>query len=254
MNTTNLTLDQEILFYLSPKGQEFYKRLLELGPYLNAANQMVIVRMGYNDHGLVHAKIVTRNALQILDILKEKIPLNIIEEKLGDFTDVQMVIIGGTFLHDVGNMVHRDDHIIHSCYLTSQILMPILPDFTTQPAQILSEILHCIYSHHEESECLTIEAGIVTVADGCDMAEGRARIPYSRGKIDIHSVSALSIKKVLLSRGEEKPLRIEVHMDSRAGIFQIQEVLGKKVKTSGLQDQIEILGIHRNKRLPITLD
>jgi metal-dependent HD superfamily phosphatase/phosphodiesterase len=253
MNSNTMTLDQEIQSFLSTKGQQFYERLLELEPYLDAANQMVIVRMGYNDHGFVHAKIVTRNALQILEILKDDLPLNIIEEKVGDYDEVQMVIMGGTFLHDVGNMVHRDQHIIHSCYLATQMLLPILPDFTTNPAQILSEILHCIYSHHEDSECLTTEAGIVTVADGCDMAEGRARIPYTLGKIDIHSVSALSIKKVIISRGEQKPLRIEVHMDSQAGIFQIQEVLGRKVKTSGLQDHIEILGIHNNNQLPITL-
>lgn len=248
-----MTLDQEIQSFLSSSGKDFYKKLLKLEPYLDAANQMVIVRMGYNDHGFVHSKIVTRNALQILEIVKDALPLNIITEKLGDFSDVQLVIMGGAFLHDAGNMVHRDDHILHSCYLASQLLMPLLPDFTAHPAQMLSEILHCIYSHHEESQCLTTEAGIVTIADGCDMAEGRARIPYNLGKIDIHSVSALSIKNVTLSKGEEKPLRIEVYMDSQAGIFQIQEVLGKKVETSGLQDHIEIVGIYQNEELPITL-
>lgn len=251
MNTREV--DETIRSFLSEKGKKFYRLLLSLAPYLDAANRMVIVRMGFNDHGLVHSKIVARNALQILDIVKGSIPLNIIEEKVGTFEDVQLVVMAGAFLHDVGNLVHRRDHTLHSCYLASLLLMPHLPDYTKDPAQLLSEILHCIYSHHEDIECLTTEAGIVTVADGCDMAQGRARIPYRLGKIDIHSVSALSIQKVVLSKGVEEPLKIEVFMNSRAGIFQIQEVLGKKVKSSGLEDHIEILGIYRKKKLPITI-
>lgn len=248
-----IPLDKEIRSYLSADGQRFYTWLLSLSPYLDAANQMVIVRMNYNDHGLVHSKIVTRNALQILEIIKDDVPPTILQENIGSYTDVQLVVMAGAFLHDIGNLVHRDEHIMHSCYLASQLLLPALPEHTSSPAQMLSEILHCIYSHHGETQCLTTEAGIVTVADGCDMAEGRARIPYKLGKVDIHSVSALSIKKVIISKGEEKPLKIEVHMDSRAGIFQIQEVLGTKVKTSGLMDFIEIVGIHRKKRLPVTI-
>lgn len=246
-------LDQTIRSFLSADGQKFYNWLLTLSPYLDAANQMVIVRMGYNDHGLIHSKIVTRNALQILDILKDDVPPTIIHEDLGNYTDVQIVVTAGAFLHDIGNLVHRGEHIMHSCYLASQLLLPVLPEYTASPAQMLSEILHCIYAHHGDTHCLTTEAGIVTIADGCDMAQGRARIPYQLGKIDIHSVSALAIKKVIISQGEKKPLKIEVHMDSRAGIFQIQEVLGKKMKTSGLVDSIEIVGIHQKKRLPITI-
>jgi len=88
----------------------------------------------------------------------------------------------------------------------------------------MMDTLHCIYSHCEDVTCKTVEAGIVAVADGCDMEEGRARIPFHRGKIDIHSVSALSIKKVELLEGKRKPIRIRIEMDDRAGIFQIQEV------------------------------
>ncbi len=247
------TLEEETYPFLSEKGRKFYNQLLTFAPYLNAANQMVIVRMGFNDHGFVHSKIVTRNALQILDILKDVISPNIVKENLGTYEDVQLVVVAGAFFHDIGNLVHRENHIIHSCYIATQLLFPLLPGLTDRPQQMLSEILHCIYSHHEETECLTVEAGITKVADGCDMAQGRARIPYKRGKIDIHSVSALSIKKVTLMKGEKKPLRIEVNMDNEAGIFQIQEVLGKKIKTSGISDYIEVCGIYKNERLFITL-
>jgi hypothetical protein len=97
-----------------------------------------------------------------------------------------------------------------------------------------------------------MEAGIVKVADGTDMEGGRARIPYNRGKIDIHSVSALSIQKVTISEGQEKPLKITVEMNDHAGIFQVQEVLGKKIETSGLKGFIEISAVVSGREVKVT--
>ncbi|OYT43238.1 hypothetical protein B6U84_06365 [Candidatus Bathyarchaeota archaeon ex4484_40] len=102
-----------------------------------------------------------------------------------------------------------------------------------------TEILHCIFSHDENVKCLTVEAGSVKVADGTDMAEGRARIPYEAGKVDIHSLSALSIREVRVVKGEDVPVRIEVDMDNPAGVFQIEHVLGRKISTSGIEEWVE---------------
>jgi len=71
------------------------------------------------------------------------------------------------------------------------------------------------------------------------MEEGRGRIPYERGRIDIHSASAMAINNVHICKGE-KPLRIEVTLTDNAGIFQVQEILGKKLLTTGLRDFVEI--------------
>jgi len=79
----------------------------------------------------------------------------------------------------------------------------------------------------------------VSLADGTDMEEGRGRIPYERGRIDIHSASAMAINNVHICKGE-KPLRIEVTLTDNAGIFQVQEILGKKLLTTGLRDFVEI--------------
>ena len=45
---------------------------------------------------------------------------------------------------------------------------------------------------------LTLEAGIVRVADALDMAKGRSRIPFERGRVSIHSLSAAAIESVPL--------------------------------------------------------
>ncbi|MCX8191226.1 MAG: hypothetical protein N3F06_00270, partial [Nitrososphaerales archaeon] len=110
-------------------------------------------------------------------------------------------------------------------------------------------ILHCIFSHDERVKCLSMEAGISKVADGTDMAEGRARIPYRSGKVDIHSLSALSIKSVEIQEGSNIPVKILVNMDNPAGVFQIEEVLQKKVATSGIDRWIEIIALKNGEEI-----
>ncbi|MEM2264002.1 MAG: phosphohydrolase, partial [Nitrososphaerota archaeon] len=137
--------------------------------------------------------------------------------------------------------------------ILEKILKEIYAEDKGKMLRIKQEILQCIFSHDENIQCLTIEAGIAKIADGTDMAQGRARIPYKLGKIDIHSLSALSIKKVEVNRGDKKPLQILIDMEGTAGVFQVEEVLMKKIKTSNLINLIEIVIIEPNigeKRFP----
>ena len=109
-----------------------------------------------------------------------------------------------------------------------------------------------IFSHDEEIGCLSVEAGAAKVADGTDMAGGRARIPYKTGKVDIHSLSALSITKVEIEAGERKPVQILVKMTNPAGVFQIEEVLERKISTSGIQDLVEVIALKKGIRIKRT--
>ena len=111
--------------------------------------------------------------------------------------------------------------------------------------RLKSEILHSIFSHEEEIKCLSVEAGAAKIADGTDMARGRARIPYRTGKVDIHSLSALSITKVEIEKGKRKPVQILVSMNNPAGVFQIEEVLDRKLKTSGIQDLVDVIALEK---------
>jgi hypothetical protein len=86
-----------------------------------------------------------------------------------------------------------------------------------------------------------LEAGIVHVADALDMEKGRARIPFQAGKVDIHSVSALSIEKVSIQEGEEKPVTISITMSNPAGIFQIDNLLKPRIENSGLANYIHVV-------------
>ena len=98
---------------------------------------------------------------------------------------------------------------------------------------------------------MPFEAGIVRIADTLDMEGGRARIPFQAGKVGIHSVSALSIEKVTIQKGDKKPVTIRITMSNSAGVFQIDELLKPRIENSGLQDYVyvvvEIIGEKERK-------
>lgn len=211
--------------------------------YLRSANRMAVSRLGYTDHGPVHAEVATWNALKTFDILEETFRPNVVAEGIGDIDDARLIVLASTYLHDIGMVVHRNEHPQASINLAGPILESKLMDIYDDPAKatdIFSFILHGIYAHDDDTQCLTLEAGITKLGDGCDMTKGRTTVPFQKGKVDIHSVSAMAINNVILERGKEKPLRITVAMDNPAGVFQVEAVLEKKISTSGLQDHIDI--------------
>jgi len=226
---------------------------METQTCLKMANIMAVNRMGYNDHGPVHSRIVAGSALEIFRILQDKVEMSIVKDGIGTIEDSRLVALCGAYLHDIGNAIHRTDHYIHAHNIAKPILDRLLPQIYQQNLEkmirIRQEILHCIFAHDEDVNCLSIEAGISKVADGTDMAEGRARIPYKLGKVDIHSMSAMAIKKVEIKEGNDRPVTITVHMTNPAGIFQIEQVLMKKIKTSGIEKHMQVIALINGKEL-----
>lgn len=221
-------------------------QLLESDPmvqgYLRMANVTLVSHLGYNEHGINHARIVTSSAAQIYHLLKNKISFSTTADLGLTEADTELAIITGAFLHDIGNAIHRNEHYIHSLYLAQPILEQHLQSFYSGAtlAKMQALILQVLYSHDESIPAIIPEAGVVTVADGTDISAGRAKIPYARGKIDIHSISALSVQELEIQSGKQKPVRLHVTIRESAGIFQVQEVLGPKIASSGIKDYIEV--------------
>jgi len=220
--------------------------------FLQMANVMAVNRLKYNDHGPVHSRITSGSALEIFDILSRRFTPTTVKDGVCSLEDAKVIVLCGAYLHDIGNAVHRDEHHIHGCSIAEPILDRILskvyPDEKELALRLRSEILHCIFSHDEDVDCLSMEAGCVKVADGTDMAEGRARIPYKMG-VDIHSLSALAIRRVEIVEGKSRPVRILVNMDNPAGVFQIEEVLGRKISSSGICDWVEVVALEKGREI-----
>ncbi len=217
---------------------------IELNTLWKASNIIAIDRLGYNDHGPVHVKIVANMALRMLRILIAKgIVPGVVKNYGMKNEDAEIIVTLASALHDIGHAIHRTEHEDNSLVLAAPIIDRLLEGIYNEEEKtiIKAETLHAIFSHRANIIPLTIEAGIVKIADALDMEEGRARIPFKIGKVNIHSVSALAIKEVSVMEGNEKPLKIKIKMRNSAGIFQVDELLKNKIETSGLKDMIEVV-------------
>ena len=213
------------------------------------ANNVSIVRLGYNDHGPVHMRTVLANAIIMLGFLRDSgIKTSLQTEGIGDFDDSLIAVIYGALLHDLGMSMGRQEHEIFSIHLASPIidrqLSLLYKDNMQKKMMIRSLALECIAGHMGNRPVYSLEAGIVQVADGCDMTKGRARISMSLTHNprsgSIHQFSANSIERVRLERGREKPIHIEVLMSSEVGLFQVEEVLLTKIANSTAKPYIEL--------------
>jgi metal-dependent HD superfamily phosphatase/phosphodiesterase len=239
-----------------PKVEQMFHLMesdLEIQNTLHMSNVMAVERLKYNDHGPVHAKIAAGSALEIFSLLTQEVTPTTVQNKVCAFEDAKLVVLCGSYLHDLGNSIHRVNHQSHSCILANPILDRLLktvyPNDAALAVRLKSEILHAIFSHEEDVDCLSVEAGAAKIADGTDMAHGRTRIPYRTGRVDIHSLSALSITKVEIEKGKWKPVQILVNMNNPAGVFQIEEVLEKKIQTSGIQHLVEVIALEKGVQI-----
>jgi len=218
------------------------------------SNVMAVKRLKYNDHGPVHARIAAGAALELYRILREHgIESTVVSDGVIDEEELAWIIVlYGALLHDIGNAIHRDLHeklgSLLAQPLIDKALSKIIDDVVTR-IRIRQEIMHSIHCTAYDVVCLTVEAGCVAVGDGLDMAEGRARVPYRMGQVNIHSVSALTIKKVEIIEGDKAPVKIVVYMDELAGIFQVDEVLMPKLRGTPLRNYIEISVVVNEKEL-----
>ena len=215
------------------------------------ANNVSIVRLGFNDHGPVHMRKVALNAIKMLSLLRDSlIKTSLEKEEAGTFSDSLSAVLLASFLHDLGMTLGRQDHELYSAVLAGpiieRILNSVLPvrENLKRRVTIRSLALEGIIGHMGTRKIHSLESGLILVADGCDMTKGRARIPMhinTEPRIgDIHKYSANSIEKVSLMSGKERPVRIEVLMSSEAGFFQIEEVLLQKINASPAKQFIEL--------------
>jgi len=215
----------------------------QLQQYWDCSNVIAVDRLKYNDHGKVHVAIVANIALKLLRMLVAagQKPGIVKDYKMKE-EDAEVVVVLASLLHDVGHSIHRDKHYEFSLPIADRLLDGLLAGIYKKKQVVImkSEILHAMICHHRDFYPLTLEAGCVRVADSLDAEKGRARIPFDAGQITIHSVSALAIKDVRILKGEKKPVHVEIVMGNSAGIFQVDELIKRKIRHSGLEEFIEL--------------
>ncbi|MFO8112730.1 MAG: HD domain-containing protein [Desulfosalsimonadaceae bacterium] len=205
--------------------------------------------MGYNDHGKKHIEIVRNAALRLYDLLKAgDVEFNgALGQGLEEADEAVIIALAAT-LHDIGHVVHREEHSYYSIPLAADILDRIIADLDrydiASSVKLKGEVLHAILCHHTEETPLTQEAGVVRVADALDMERGRSRIPYEKGGRGINTLSSRAIRRVSLQPGDETAVLVEIEMTDAAGVYQVDELLKHKLKGSRIEGDVRIVAVN----------
>ena len=233
------------------RGNRKLRRILEransddqLKGWWHVANVNAVSRLQINDHSWVHIQIVANIALKLLrQLTKHHVEPSVVKDYGYEADDAEVVVLLAALTHCVGMAVHRDGHEDFSLFLAEPKLRELLAGIYEEPdvTVIVSEVLEAITSHRDYGKPLTLEAGIVRVADALDMEQGRSRIPFERGSISIHSLSAAAIEDVAIKDGEQRPILIEITMNNSSGIYQVDGLLKAKLRGSGLEPYVEVV-------------
>src|SRR6201995_1057842 len=216
----------------------------QLKAWWHVANVNAVTRMEINDHSWVHIQIVTNIALKLLrQLTKHHVEPNVVRDYGFARDDAEVIVVLTALTHCIGMSVHRHGHEDFSLFLAEPKLRELLEGIYEEPdlTAVVSEVLQGIISHRADGEPLTLEAGILRVADALDMEQGRSRIAFERGRVGIHSLSAAAIDEVEISDGEEKPIRISIRMNNSSGIYQVDGLLKAKLRGSGLEPYVEVI-------------
>jgi metal-dependent HD superfamily phosphatase/phosphodiesterase len=203
-----------------------------------------VKRLEINDHSWVHIQIVANIALKLLrQLTKHGVEPAMVRDYGMTRDDAELVVVLAALLHCVGMAIHREGHEDWSLFLAEPKMRELLEGVYEEPelTVVNSEVLGAIMSHRDDGQPLTLEAGIVRVADALDMAKGRSRIPFEHGRVSIHSLSAAAIEAVTIKDGEHTPILIEVTMNNSSGVYQVDELLKAKLRGSGLEPYVEVI-------------
>lgn len=204
----------------------------ELQEMQEYANNVSIRRLGYNDHGPVHMRQVVGNAIKMLNILHDfGIKTSLEQEEIGTFEDSMCAVIMAGMMHDLGMAIGRQGHEEMSALLAQPIiertLMHLFPDDLHRRVIIKAVATEAIVGHMSSRKIHSIEAGIILIADGCDMTKGRARIPMAINTTpkvgDIHKYSANAINRISIHKGERKPIKIDIEMSGDVGFSKLKK-------------------------------
>jgi metal-dependent HD superfamily phosphatase/phosphodiesterase len=214
----------------------------EINTLWRVINVNAVDRLGMSDHGPVHFQIVANISVKFVRMLVDAgVEMSVTKNYKLSSEYAELIVFLASVLHDLGMTISRKEHETYSLFLANNLLHQVI-DFlpVVERTIVASEVLHAIISHRSDGKPLTLEAGIVRVADALDMSEGRSRIVYKLEKLDIYSVSAAAIDKVNINKGTEKPIQIDILMNNSAGIFQLDELLKKKIIGSGIEKYVDV--------------
>jgi metal-dependent HD superfamily phosphatase/phosphodiesterase len=185
---------------LAPEGAPVTVRVLErdaeVQAYLRRGNEQMGV-LGYTEHGQRHARLVAsiaQNVLLHLDYPQRR---------------TELAEIAG-YLHDIGNVIYRDEHDWAGALIARDILLRLGMEFDE-----IALIMGAIGNHEEErGEPVGDVSAAVILADKSDAHRSRVQNPDTLA-FDIHDRVNFAVERSFLRvNGEEKTITLELDIDT----------------------------------------
>ena len=178
---------------------EDIKRNDAVSTYITKADESLCAR-GYTEHSFAHVTKVAEDAGYILKTLGHS------------DADVELAKISG-YLHDIGNLVNRQDHAFTGAIMAFKIL----GDMGCTPTEI-STVTTAIGNHDEASGiAVSNVCAALILADKSDVRRSRVRNKDTT-VFDIHDRVNYSVKKSLLKINEERTLvKLKLSIDTKFG-------------------------------------
>jgi len=179
------------------------KRSPKVMRYLNQADRY-LERIGFTEHGLRHGQIVSTLSERVLR--KLSYPRR----------RVEMAAIAG-FLHDIGNLLNRQEHHISSALLAKDLLEEL-----GMPDEEVLDVIMAIGNHEEEQGEVTDEiTAALVLADKADVHRSRVR-SLKFLEVDIHDrVNFAATKSSLKVDPKQREITLRLTIDT--AISQVME-------------------------------
>ncbi len=172
--------------------------------FLQRANEQMRL-LGYTEHGHRHASLVGNIAYNILDRLSYPQRLAQLAEMAG-------------YLHDAGNVVHRENHAQSGSMIALQVL-----DRLGMPYDEVAIVMGAIGNHEEErGDPVGPVSAAVIIADKADVHKSRVQNAHPE-TYDIHDlVNNAATRSFVRVDADKKTISMEVDIDtevSKVGDF-----------------------------------
>ncbi len=229
----------------NPRLQALVERLNadeELRQLWRCANVNVVDRLGLGDSGEVHARIVANAALKLLRLLRDagENPGVTEQHRLAP-DEAEVVVVLAAALHDLDLAIHPDPRpggLALAALKARDLLTALYP--VRERTILLAEVLHAISALAAETRCLTLEASVLKLADVLDMTKGRARLPAELGHAP-DGASPAVVDEVSIQRHRTPPVRVLIHLAAAEGARQVEALLSRKLRLTGLEGRVEVL-------------
>src|SRR6478752_4615658 len=199
----------------------------------HAANVNAVTRLQINDHSWVHIQIVTNIGLKLLrELRRAGVEPGMVTAYGMRQEDAEVVVALGCLTHCLGMAIHRSNHEEMSLFLAADRIPSLLEGVYEEPERtiVMAEVLQTIISHRSDGEPLSVESGVVRVADALDMAKGRSRIPFESGRVSIHSLSAAAIEAVNIRPADSGgKVLVQIVLNNSSGLYQVDNLLRSKL-------------------------